>query len=89
MNLCAKSQRKSMNNLRGIKEHFEVIDTEDATVAKFTALANDNIPRPKFKSHVFKGHLLHSWIFINTHGRYCRISTFRDTVEPIIPVDIT
>lgn len=27
MNLCAKSQRKGMNNLRGIKEHFEVIDT--------------------------------------------------------------
>lgn len=28
MNLCAKSQRKGMNNLRGIKEHFEVIDTD-------------------------------------------------------------
>lgn len=88
MNLCAKSQRKSMNNLRGIKEHFEVIDTEDATVAKFTALANDNIPRPKFKSQSSRGTCCILGYSLTRMAAIAQ-STFRDTVEFIIPVDIT
>lgn len=66
-----------------IKFHLVISEIQSQVIVK------NDIPRPKFKFHIFKGNLLHSWIFIYTHSGYCGIATFWNAVKSIISVDIT